>query len=32
VIILEVFQKKTPQTPTRVVAACRKRLGEYDNA
>ena len=32
VIILEVFQKKTSQTPKRVVAAFRKRLGEYDNA
>jgi len=32
VIIAEVFQKKTPQTPKRVVSTCKARLREYDNA
>lgn len=31
VIILDVFQKKTRTTPKRVIAACRKRLRNYDN-
>jgi phage-related protein len=32
VIILEVFAKKTAQTPKPVIDACKKRLKEYDNA
>ena len=32
VIIAEVFQKKTPQTPKRVILTCMARLREYDNA
>ena len=32
VIILEVFGKKTAQTPKRVIEICRKRLKEYDDA
>jgi phage-related protein len=32
VVILDVFAKKTPQTPKAVLEACRKRLLEYDNA
>ena len=31
VIIAEVFKKKTPQTPTRVIATCKARLREYDD-
>jgi phage-related protein len=29
---MEVFAKKTGVTPKAVIAACRKRLQEYDNA
>ena len=32
VIISEVFQKKTSQTPKRVIATCKARLREYDDA
>jgi len=32
VIIVEVFQKKTSQTPKRVIANSTARLREYDNA
>jgi len=32
VIIVEVFSKKTSQTPPLVIATCRRRLKEYDNA
>jgi phage-related protein len=32
VVILEVFQKKTRTTPAAVMAACRRRLREYDSA
>ena len=32
VIIAEVFSKKTPKTPQRVIKTCKKRLKEYDNA
>lgn len=28
--ILDVFLKKTPQTPQSVIAACKRRLREYD--
>ena len=32
IVILEVFQKKTPTTPKPVIEACRRRAKEYDNA
>ena len=32
ILILEVFSKKTPNTPLSVLAACRRRLKEYDDA
>ena len=31
VIIAEVFTKKTAQTPTHVIATCKRRLRLYDN-
>ena len=31
VVILEVFAKKTAQTPQRVIDTCRRRLQEYDS-
>jgi phage-related protein len=30
IVILEVFEKKTPQTPEPVLRLCKKRLREYD--
>ena len=30
VVILDVFQKKTAQTPPSVIAACKRRLRDYD--
>lgn len=30
IIILEVFQKKTNQTPKKVVETCQRRLKLYD--
>lgn len=32
IVILEVFAKKTAQTPKGVIDACRRRLKEYDHA
>jgi len=32
IVILDVFSKKTAQTPKTVIGVCRKRLQEYDNA
>ena len=32
IVILEVFSKKTPQTPKQVVAVCKERLKDYDDA
>ena len=32
IVIVEVFAKKSAQTPQGVLEACRKRLKEYDNA
>jgi phage-related protein len=32
IVILEVFAKKTSKTPQALIAACRKRLKEYENA
>ena len=30
IILLEVFQKATPQPPLRVLTVCRQRLKRYD--
>jgi phage-related protein len=30
ILILEVFSKKTRETPKRVIEACRKRQTQYD--
>ena len=30
VVILEVFSKKTKQTPKTVISACQDRLRRYD--
>jgi len=30
ILILDVFQKKTGQTPRRVIAACQQRMRRYD--
>jgi phage-related protein len=32
VVIADVFQKTTPQTPVRVLQDCRRRLRQYDAA
>jgi phage-related protein len=32
VVIAEVFNKKTPQTPRSVILSCQRRLKEYDDA
>jgi hypothetical protein len=29
IVVLDVFAKKTPATPTTVIDACRKRLNRY---
>ncbi len=31
IIILEVFKKKTQQTPKQIIDICKKRIKEYDN-
>ena len=31
IIILEVFNKKTQQTPKQVIDICKKRIKDYDN-
>lgn len=31
VVILEVFSKKTQQTPQNVIDACKKRIRNYDS-
>ncbi len=31
VIIVEVFRKKTRQTPKRIIETCKRRLRAYDN-
>jgi phage-related protein len=31
IIILEVFNKETQQTPKKVIEICKKRIKEYDN-
>lgn len=30
IVILEVFDKKTNQTPKQIIDACKKRLKNYD--
>ncbi|MCA9232871.1 MAG: type II toxin-antitoxin system RelE/ParE family toxin [Planctomycetales bacterium] len=30
ILVLEVFQKKTQQTPKAVIDICKKRLRQYD--
>jgi phage-related protein len=32
IVILEVFSKKSRQTPRPVIDACKRRIKEYDNA
>lgn len=32
IVILEVFNKRTPLTPTSVIETCRQRIRSYDNA
>ena len=32
IVILEVFSKKTPQTPKKIVEVCKERLKDYDDA
>ncbi len=31
IVILEVFSKKTRQTPDNVIKACQKRIRDYDS-
>jgi phage-related protein len=31
IVILEVFEKKTPKTPRHVVEVCRQRLKDYES-
>jgi phage-related protein len=31
VVIVDVFSKKTRQTPGQVIADCRRRLRQYDD-
>jgi len=31
IVILEVFNKKTQQTPKKIINVCKKRIKEYDN-
>ena len=32
ILILEVFDKKTQQTPKQVIATCKDRIRDYENA
>lgn len=32
IVILEVFKKKSEQTPLQVIDTCKKRLKEYDES
>ena len=32
IVILEVFSKKSRETPKAVIEACKRRLREYENA
>jgi phage-related protein len=31
IVISEIFEKKTNQTPTSVIKVCKKRLQDYEN-
>jgi phage-related protein len=31
IVLLEVFLKKTRNTPQHVIKACKKRIKDYDN-
>jgi phage-related protein len=31
IVILDVFQKKSPQTPKRVIQTCQRRIKEHDS-
>jgi phage-related protein len=31
IVILEVFEKKTPKTPQEVIDTCRRRLRQYES-
>ncbi|MCL4309380.1 MAG: type II toxin-antitoxin system RelE/ParE family toxin [Actinomycetota bacterium] len=31
ILILEVFSKKTQQTPKNIIDICKKRIGQYDH-
>ena len=31
IVILEVFEKKTQQTPKKIIDVCKKRIKDYDN-
>ena len=31
IVLLEVFSKKTGQTPKRIIDQCKKRLRDYDS-
>ena len=30
VLVVEIFRKKTPETPPRIIGTCRTRLRSYD--
>lgn len=32
IVILDVFDKKTNRTPKNVIATCKARMRDYDNA
>jgi phage-related protein len=32
IVVLDVFTKKTPATPKKVIAECRKRLEAFQTA
>ena len=32
ILVLEVFNKKTAQTPERVISICKRRMKAYDDA
>ncbi|OGT76492.1 MAG: transposase [Gammaproteobacteria bacterium RIFCSPLOWO2_12_47_11] len=32
IVIVEIFEKETNQTPKRIINICKERLSDYDNA
>jgi phage-related protein len=30
IVVFDVFQKKSPKTPKKIIDACRRRIKEYD--